>query len=127
MNEIKIGSNKSFGIVFFIVFLIIFVYPFFFDGNIRIWSLIVSLLFLVLGLINSRILTPLNRLWFKFGMFLGKFISPIIMGIVFFIVVTPTGLIMRAFKKDLLNLKKKDSKSYWIKRDKFNSDMRNQF
>ncbi len=127
MNEIKIGSNKSFGIVFFIVFLIISVYPLFFDGNIRIWSLIVSLLFLVLGLINSRILTPLNRLWFKFGMFLGKFISPIIMGIVFFIVVTPTGLIMRAFKKDLLNLKKKDSKSYWIKRDKFNSDMRNQF
>ena len=127
MNEIKIGSNKSFGIVFFIVFLIISVYPLFFDGNIRIWSLIVSLLFLVLGLINSRILTPLNRLWFKFGMFLGKFISPIIMGIVFFIVVTPTGLIMRAFKKDLLNLKKKDTKSYWIKRDKFNSDMRNQF
>ena len=127
MNEIKIGSNKSFGIVFFIVFLIISVYPFFFDGNIRIWSLIISLIFLVLGLINSRVLTPLNRLWFKFGMFLGKFISPIIMGIVFFIVVTPTGLIMRAFKKDLLNLKKKDSKSYWIKRDKFNSDMRNQF
>ena len=127
MNDIKISSNKSFGIVFFIVFLIISVYPLFFDGNIRIWSLIVSLLFLVLGLINSRILTPLNRLWFKFGMFLGKFISPIIMGIVFFIVVTPTGLIMRAFKKDLLNLKKKDSKSYWIKRDKFNSDMRNQF
>ena len=127
MNEIKIGSNKSFGIVFFIVFLIISVYPLFFDGNIRIWSLIVSLLFLVLGLINSRILTPLNRLWFKFGMFLGKFISPIIMGIVFFIVVTPTGLIMRAFKKDLLNLKKKNTKSYWIKRDKFNSDMRNQF
>jgi len=127
MNEIKIGSNKSFGIVFFIVFLIISVYPLFFDGNIRIWPLIVSLLFLVLGLINSRILTPLNRLWFKFGMFLGKFISPIIMGIVFFIVVTPTGLIMRAFKKDLLNLKKKNTKSYWIKRDKFNSDMRNQF
>ena len=127
MNDIKIGSNKSFGIVFFIVFLVISVYPLFFDGNLRVWSLIVSLLFLVLGLINSRVLTPLNRLWFKFGMFLGKFISPIIMGLVFFIVVTPTGLIMRAFKKDLLNLKKKDTKSYWIKRDKFKSDMRNQF
>ena len=127
MNDIKIGSNKSFGIVFFIVFLVISVYPLFFEGNLRVWSLIVSLLFLVLGLINSRVLTPLNRLWFKFGMFLGKFISPIIMGLVFFIVVTPTGLIMRAFKKDLLNLKKKDSKSYWIKRDKFKSDMRNQF
>jgi len=127
MNDIKIGSNKSFGIVFFIVFLVISVYPLFFEGNLRVWSLIVSLLFLVLGLINSRVLTPLNRLWFKFGMFLGKFISPIIMGLVFFIVVTPTGLIMRAFKKDLLNLKKKDTKSYWIKRDKFKSDMRNQF
>ena len=127
MDDIKISSNKSFGIVFFIVFLIVSIYPLFFDGNLRVWSLIVSLSFLVLGLINSRVLTPLNRMWFKFGMFLGKFVSPIIMGLVFFIVVTPTGLIMRAFKKDLLNLKKKDSKSYWIKRDKFESDMRNQF
>ena len=127
MNDIKIGSNKSFGIVFFIVFFVVSIYPLFFDGNLRVWSLIVSLSFLVLGLINSRVLTPLNRMWFKFGMFLGKFVSPIIMGLVFFLVVTPTGLIMRAFKKDLLNLKKKDSKSYWIKRDKFESDMRNQF
>ncbi len=127
MDDIKISSNKSFGIVFFIVFLIVSIYPLFFDGNLRIWSLIVSLLFLILGLVNSRILTPLNRLWFKFGMLLGKIISPIIMGLVFFIVVTPTGLIMRALKKDLLNLKKKDSQSYWVKRDKFDSDMRNQF
>ena len=127
MDDIKISSNKSFGIVFFIVFFIVSIYPLFFDGNLRIWSLIVSLLFLILGLVNSRILTPLNRLWFKFGMLLGKIISPIIMGLVFFIVVTPTGLIMRALKKDLLNLKKKDSQSYWVKRDKFDSDMRNQF
>ena len=127
MDDIKISSNKSFGIVFFIVFFIVSIYPLFFDENFRAWSLIVASLFLFLGLINSRILTPLNRLWFKFGIFLGKIISPIVMGLVFFIVVTPTALIMRALKKDLLNLKRKDTKSYWIKRDKFKSDMRNQF
>jgi len=127
MDNINKNTNRSFGIVFFVFFLIIALYPLIHNSDIRYWSLILSLIFLTLGLVNSRILTPLNRLWFKFGMFLGKFISPIIMGIVFFIVVTPTGLIMRAFKKDLLNLKKKNTKSYWIKRDKFNSDMRNQF
>lgn len=126
-KKIKVSSNKSFGIVFFIVFFIVSIYPLFFDGNLRVWSLIVALLFLALGLINSRILTPLNRLWFKFGIFLGKIISPIVMGLIFFVVVTPTGLIMRALKKDLLNLRKKDTKSYWIKRDKFESDMKNQF
>ncbi len=127
MNDVKIGSNKSFGIVFFVVLLIVAIYPLFFEGNFRVWSFIVSLVFLILGLTNSKFLTPLKILWFKFGLLLGKIVSPIILGIVFFLVVTPTGLIMRAFKKDLLNLKKKDSKSYWIKRDKFESDMRNQF
>ena len=119
MDEIKISSNRSFGIVFFIVFLLIALYPLLKGNDLRIWSLIISLIFLTLGLINSKILTPLNRLWFKFGLLLGKFISPLIMGIIFFVVVTPIGIIMRLLKKDLLNLKKKDTKSYWIKRDKF--------
>ena len=127
MNDIKISSNKSFGIVFFVVFLLIGLYPLIYDENVRIWSLIISFIFLVLGFLNSSILTPLNLLWFKFGILLGKLISPIIMGIVFFLVVTPIGLIMRLFKKDLLKLKKNNAKSYWIKRSTNESSMKNQF
>ena len=84
MENYKTSSNKSFGIVFFIVFLIISVYPLINDGDIRLWSLFISLIFLILGLINSKILTPLNKFWFKFGIFLGKIISPIIMGIILY-------------------------------------------
>ena len=127
MNSIKGSSNRSFGIVFFIFFLIIAVYPMFFGQEIRIWSLMISLVFLILGLAKSRILTPLNLLWFKFGMLLGRIVSPVVMGLVFFLVVTPTGLIMRALKKDLLNLKKKNSNTYWIKKDQVKTDMKNQF
>ena len=127
MNNIKISSNKSFGIVFFVVFLLIGLYPLIHDENIRIWSLIISCIFLVLGFLNSSILTPLNLLWFKFGILLGKLISPIIMGFVFFLVVTPTGLIMRLFKKDLLKLRKNNAKSYWIERSINESNMKNQF
>ena len=126
-NKIKIGSNRSFGIVFFIVFLIVALYPLLNDNPLRLWSLIISLIFLVLGLIKSNILTPLNILWMKFGMFLGVFISPIIMGIIFFLVVTPIGLIMRLFGKDLLNLKKNKTQSYWLAREKIKSSMKNQF
>ena len=127
MDDVKIGSNRSFGIVFFIVFLIIALYPLVNDHNIRLWSLIVSLIFLISGLINSKILTPLNKLWFKFGILLGKIISPIIMGIIFFLVVTPIGLIMRLLGKDVLNLKYNDYKSYWIEKTGPKSKMKNQF
>ena len=127
MDEIKISSNRSFGIVFFIVFLLIALYPLLKDNDLRIWSLVISFIFLILGLINSKILTPLNRLWFKFGLLLGKFISPLIMGIIFFIVVTPTGIIMRLFKKDLLNLKYNKKESYWINKSGPKSKMKNQF
>ena len=105
MDDIKVSSNRSFGIVFFIVFLLIATYPLLKGNDVRIWSLLISFGFLILGLINSKILSPLNKLWFKFGLLLGKFISPLIMGIIFFIVVTPIGIIMRLLKKDLLNLK----------------------
>ena len=127
MDEVKLSSNRSFGVVFFIVFLLIGLYPFLKGNDLRIWSLIISFIFLVLGLINSRILTPLNRLWFKFGLLLGKFISPIIMGIIFFIVVTPIGIIMRLFKKDLLNLKFNKKETYWIDKKGPKSKMKNQF
>tara|TARA_B100001769_G_scaffold166257_1_gene130751 strand:- start:466 stop:849 length:384 start_codon:yes stop_codon:yes gene_type:complete len=127
MSKIKVGSNKSFGIVFFVFFLIIGLYPLINEGNIRIWSIVISIIFLILGLINSQILTPLNILWFKFGMLLGRFVSPIVMGLVFFLVVTPTGLIMKLFNKDLLKLRKNKNSSYWIKRPETKSEMKNQF
>ena len=126
-KNIKLPSNRNFGIVFFIVFLIIALWPLLKQNEIRIWSLIISFIFFVLGLINSKLLTPLNKLWFKFGILLGNIIAPIIMGIVFFLVVTPTGLIMRFFRKDILRLKKNSNDSYWINKDNTNSSMRNQF
>ena len=127
MDNVKIGSNRSFGIVFFIVFLLIALYPLTYSQDIRIWSVIISLIFFVLGLFNSKILTPLNKLWFKFGIFLGKIISPIIMGIIFFLVVTPIGLLMRLLGKDLINLKYNNNKSYWIEKKGPKSKMKNQF
>ena len=127
MDDIKISSNRSFGIVFFIVFLLIALYPLSYSGELRVWSTIISLIFLALGLLNSKILTPLNKLWFKFGILLGKIVSPLIMGIIFFLVVTPIGLIMRLFGKDVLNLKYNNNKSYWIEKNDLKSKMKNQF
>ena len=127
MDDIKISSNRSFGIVFFTVFLLIALYPLIHSEEIRFWSIIISLIFLVLGLLNSKILAPLNKLWFKFGIFLGKIISPLIMGIIFFLVVTPIGILMRLLGKDLLNLKHNKNKSYWIDKTGPKSKMRNQF
>ena len=101
----KIGSNRSFGIVFSIFLLIVGLWPLLNENNPRVWALVISLIFLILGLFNSKLLGPLNRLWIKFGELLGRIISPIVMGIVYFFVVTPIGLVMRLFKKDLLNLK----------------------
>ena len=127
MDNIKISSNRSFGIVFFIVFILIAFYPLINQGEIRIWSVFISLLFLILGIINSKILTPLNKVWFKFGIFLGKIISPIVMGLIFFLVVTPIAFLMRMLKKDLLNLKFNKNNSYWIKKTDPKSTMKNQF
>ena len=127
MNDIKIGSNRNFGIVFSIVFLLISIYPLFKSGDIRVWSLIVSFLFLILGILNSKILFPLNKLWHKFGLLLGKFVSPLIMMIIFFLVVTPIGILMRLFNKDILNLKFNNKETYWVKKNGPKSKMKNQF
>ena len=127
MEEIKIGSNRSFGIVFFVVFLLISIYPLINQENIRYWSLGVSFIFFFLGIFNSKILSPLNKLWFKFGILLSKIISPLIMGIIFFLVVTPIAFLMKIFKKDLLNLKFNNNKSYWIEKKEPKSKMKNQF
>jgi len=128
MNKIKISSNRNFGLVFFVVFLIVGLWPLINSGPIRIWSVIISLIFLVLGLMNSKMLTPLNKLWFKFGLILGALIAPIVMGLIFFLVVTPIGLVLKLFGKDLLNKKYKSKKNtYWIKRDNPIGSMKRQF
>jgi len=97
------------------------------ENEIRIWSVIISLIFLILGLLNSKILTPLNKVWFRFGILLGNFIAPIVMGAVFFLAVTPTGILMKLFGKDLINLKKNNKKTYWIEKKEIKSSMKNQF
>ena len=126
-DDIKLPSNRSFGIVFCLVFLIIALYPLINNDDIRVWSLIIGLIFIFLGLLNSKILTPLNKVWFKFGLLLGRVISPIVMGTIYFFVVTPIGFLMRTTGKDLLNLKFNKEKSYWIEKKGPKSKMKNQF
>ena len=123
----KKENNKEFGILFFIVFLIIGLWPLLNNSSIRIWALIIALLFLVLGILNLQILTPLKKGWIKFGELLGKIISPIIMGLIFFLIITPIGLFMRLIGKDLLNLKYNNDQSYWTKRSKDINTMKKQF
>ena len=127
-SKIKISSNRNFGLVFFAVFLIVALWPLKNEGDIRLWSLALSIIFFILGILNSKLLTPLNKLWFKFGIFLGVIVSPIIMGIVFFLIVTPTGVLMRLLGKDLLKTTKtKSISTYWMKRDKKQTSMKKQF
>ena len=127
-KNIKLPSNRSFGIVFFVIFLIIALWPLRSDSDIRIIPLLISLIFLILGLINSNLLKPLNLIWMKFGLMLGKFMNPIIMGLIYYLTVVPTGLIFKILNKNLLNVKKKkDQKSYWIIKKKTQSTMKNQF
>ena len=123
----KIGSNRSFGILFFVVFAIIAIWPLMNDGVIRIWPIPISFIFLVLGLLNSKLLNPLNLIWIKFGELLGRVIAPLVMAAIYFIIVTPIGLFMRLIGKDLLNTKFLKDKSYWIKREKNISSMKKQF
>ena len=125
-SKIKTSSNRSFGLVFFVVFLIVALSPLKYEEDIRLWSLVLSIIFFILGIFNSKLLTPLNKLWIKFGMFLGLIVSPIVMGIVFFSVVTPIGFFMRIMGKDLLRLKSKKN-TYWIDRDNIKNSMKNQF
>ena len=127
MDNIKVGSNRSFGIVFFVVFFLIAIYPLLSEGDVRLWSLFISIIFLILGILNSKILSPLNKIWFKFGIFLGKIVSPLVMGLIFFAVVTPIGILMRFLNKDLLNLKFNKNSTYWIEKNGPKSKMKNQF
>ena len=122
------SSVKSFGILFAIVFLIIATWPLLNSEEIRIWSLVVSVIFLILGLIKSKILNPLNNFWIKLGELLGKIIAPIVMLFIFFVIITPMSFLVKIMRKDLLNVKfDKNKSSYWIKRDEDLGPMKNQF
>tara|TARA_B100001123_G_scaffold396302_1_gene478569 strand:- start:791 stop:1168 length:378 start_codon:yes stop_codon:yes gene_type:complete len=123
----KITTNRNFGLVFFVVFLLIGIWPILHQDPLRVWSLVVSLIFLFLGLLNSRLLSPINFAWIKFGNLLGKIVAPIVMGVVYFFVVTPTGLLMRLVGKDLLRTKNSMSNTYWIIRKKNIESMKRQF
>ena len=123
----KVNSNRSFGIVFFIVFLIISFWPTIEGQSLRLWSLAIALIFLVLGLLNSKLLSPFNLIWVKFGEVLGRIIAPIAMSIVYFIIITPIGFFMRLIGKDLLRTKFSKNNSYWIKREKNIGSMKRQF
>tara|TARA_B100001093_G_scaffold475258_1_gene500691 strand:+ start:1023 stop:1406 length:384 start_codon:yes stop_codon:yes gene_type:complete len=127
MNNIKLPTNRNFGIVFFLFFLIIALWPLLGGYELRVWSLGISFIFLILGIINSKYLSPLNKLWFKFGLMLGSIFAPIVMFLIFFLIVTPIGLFMRVLGKDILRLKKRD-KTYWINKKIYDkSSMNNQF
>ena len=122
------SSNRSFGLLFFIVFLIIGLWPLKNGENINIYFIIASAFFLILGLINSKLLSPLNKSWIKFGEILGIIIAPAVMALVYFVILTPVSLIVRAFGKDLLGLRfLKDKDTYWIKRKKNLGSMKKQF
>ena len=124
--NIKRKNNITFGILFFIFFLIVGLYPLISNEPIRIWSIIVSLVFLILTIIKPNLFTFLNKLWIKFGILLGKIISPIVMGLVFFFVVTPIGIFVKILKKDVMGLKREAS-SYWITREDKIQSMKKQF
>ena len=123
----KKSSNRSFGLLFFVVFFLIGIWPLFKENDYRSWSLIISIIFLILGLLNSKLLEPLNNLWIKFGEILGKIIAPIVMMIVFFIFLTPLSFVVKLFGKDLLKIKFIKKNSYWINRKKNIGTMKKQF
>ena len=122
------SSNRSFGILFFVVFLIISLWPLKNGNNLNFYFLTASIIFLILGVLNSKLLSPLNKAWIKFGEILGLIIAPIVMGLVYFVILTPVSLIVRLFGKDLLGLKFiKENETYWIKRKKSLTSMDKQF
>ena len=126
MNNKK-NSNRTFGILFFLVFLVIGIWPILSNEDLRWWSIIISLIFLFLGIINSKILTPFNKIWIKIGELLGRVIAPIVMAIIYFFIITPMSILLKLLRKDLLKIKFSPVTTYWIKRDKKFGSMKRQF
>ena len=126
MNNKK-NSNRTFGILFFLVFLVIGIWPILNNEGLRWWSIIISLIFLFLGIINSKILSPFNKIWIKIGELLGKVIAPIVMAIIYFFIITPMAILLKLLRKDLLKIKFSPVTTYWIKRDKKFGSMKRQF
>jgi len=127
MTKNKLPTNRNFGIVFFVFFLLISLWLFLNNKTLVYWPLTISIVFLILGLLNAKILTPLNKAWIKFGEILGSIISPLVMGIIFFGIVTPIGLFLKLIGKDVLKLKQDKKNTYWIEKDNSNNSMKNQF
>jgi polyferredoxin len=123
----KNKKNKQFGYLFFLIFFTIGLWPLLNSEKINLMFILISLIFLILTITNSRILIPLSTLWIKFGELLGRFIAPLVMGFVFFFILTPISLLLRLFNKDFLKLKFSKQSSYWIKRDKDIGSMKKQF
>ena len=124
----KRSSNRSFGLLFFVVFLVIAFWPLTKKSEINLYLISIALIFLVLGLLNSKILSPLNKAWIKLGEILGRIVAPVVMAVVYFIILTPISLLVRLFGKDLIGMKFcNDIKSYWIKRKKNLGSMDKQF
>ena len=126
-EKIKISSNRSFGIVFSFIFLVIAIYPIFNGYPLRIWALVISFIFLILGLTDSKYLNFFNFIWFKLGLQLAKIFNPIILGLIFFVIVTPIAILMKILNKDLLSLKYNSNNSYWIDKPEIKSNMKDQF
>ena len=122
-----LNPEKKFGLLFFLVFLTIGLWPLLKSNDIRIWAIVISLFFLISSVLSFKFLIPMNKLWIKFGEQLGRFIAPVILSFIYFLILTPIGLFMRIIKKDLLNLNFSKQNSYWVKRQKSFSKINKQF
>lgn len=126
--DVKPGSEKSFGFLLSAVLVLIGLYPLLSGGQVRWWSLISAAILASLALTYPKLLAKPNYWWFKFGMFLGGLIAPIVMAVVYLATIVPMGIILKLADKDLLRLKSDNSvKSYWIKRDTPLQPMKYQF
>ena len=127
--DVKIGSDRGFGMVFAAVFVLVALWPLTAaGGELRIWSLVAGVVFLLVSFTAPNSLAPLNKCWFRFGLLLGKVMTPVVLALLFFLTITPTGLLMRLMGKDLLRKKiDKSAPTYWIARDTPPTSMKNQF
>lgn len=117
MTSTKLPSNKKFGVFFSIVFILVAICAHWkFKSDFAIFALIPSTFFAVAAFLAPQILSPLNRLWFGLGLLLGKIVSPIVLGLIFFVLITPVSFVTRLFGRDELKIKKRTVESYWVDR-----------